>query len=289
MKSKFTTYFATAAALMCGSTLTHSASLNTFSADGTLQNFSSIDWHSNGGGWVQGSDLSNTSGATDDFTFTYQAFADAIGSTSSTPNLYVGAPGTQTGTWELTTYGTINATATCLNAGEDACSIISVTTNSGSWQIFLDNASPDANQSAGTGFLDGVNIVSGSWDSGSSTFSYDGNPQRPQTGESGMLNGTVTITNNTYVNPDLLGSSFQASLQFPGQPAPLFTRPAAFNGIATGADSSNSFVLQVDAVQHVAQIPEPATYLMFLAGLGLFCSIEHRNRRLASNPLLRGY
>ncbi|MBA4141511.1 MAG: hypothetical protein H0X43_00560 [Nitrosospira sp.] len=141
-----------AATLMCGGpALTHSASLNTFSADGTLQNFSSIDWHSNGGGWVQGFGLSNTLGATDDFTFTYQAFGAAVGSTSSTPNLHVAAPGSQSGTWELTTYSMINATATCLTAGTSACSAIGVTANSGTWQVFLDNTSPDANQSAGTG------------------------------------------------------------------------------------------------------------------------------------------
>lgn len=289
MKYKLALYLASTAALMCGSAVTHlahSASLNTFSADGTLENFSNIDWHSNGAGWVQDLNLSNMAGATDNFDFTYQAFAAAVGSTSPTPNLYVASPGAEIGTWELTTYGTINATATCQTAGDSACSAISVNTLSGSWQIFLDNASPDANQSAGTGFLDGVNIVSGSWESGSSTFFYTGNPQEPQMGESGTLNGTVTMTNNTYVNPDLLGASFQASLQFPGPPAPLFTRPVAFNGIAPGPDSSNSFMLQTDAIQHVVQVPEPAAYVMFLAGLGLFSFIGRRTGRFAGYRLL---
>lgn len=275
MNDKLPLYLA-AAVLLSSPALTRSASLNTFGPDGLLENVSSIDWHSNGGGWVRGLNLSNTTGATDDFNFTYQAFAEAIGSTSPAPNLYVAAPGPQLGTWELTTYGTINGTATCLSAGEEACSMVSVNTNSGSWQIFLDNASPDANQAAGTGFLDGVNIVSGSWDNGSSTFNYNGDPRAPQSGESGTLNGTVTMTNNTYVNPDLIGTSFQASLQFPGQPAPLFTRSAAFNGTATGTNSAESFVLQMDASQHVAQIPEPAPYLLFVAGFGLLSLIARR-------------
>jgi hypothetical protein len=284
MKDKLILYFATTTALIFGSALTnlvHGASLNTFSADGTLENFSNIDWHSNGAGWVRDLNLSNLAGATDNFSFTYQAFAAAVGSTSPTPNLYVAAPGPEIGTWELTTYGTINATATCLTAGDSGCSAISVNTHSGSWRIFLDNASPDADQSAGTGFLDGVNIASGSWESGASTFFYTGNPQELQMGESGTLNGTVTMTNNTYINPDLLGTSFQASLQFPGQSAPLFTRPAAFNGIASGPDSSNSFVLQTDAIQGVTQVPEPAAYVMFLAGLGLFSLIGRRARSFA--------
>lgn len=260
---------AIAGVLICGPALTHSASLNTFSADGTLENFSSIDWHSNGGGWVQGFDLSNSVGATDDFTVTYQAFAASVGSTSPTPSLSVAAPGPQNGTWELTTYGTINETATCVAAGASACSAISLTTNSGTWQVFLDSTSPDANQSSGTGFLDGGNIISGTWDSGSSTFIYNGDPQGPHTAEIGMLNGTVTMTNETYVNPDLLGTSFQAVLQFPGEPAPLFTRPAEFNGVATSANSLDSFVIQVNSSQHIAAIPEPETYAMFLAGLAL--------------------
>jgi hypothetical protein len=278
MKDKLALHLAAAAALLPCSALTHSASLNTFSPDGILENFSTIDWHSNGGGWVRGLNLSNTTGATDDFSFTYQAFAEAIGSTSLTGNLYVAAPGPQVGTWELTTYGTINGTATCMSAGDDGCSIISVTTQSGSWQIFLDNTSPDANQAAGTGFRDGVNILSGGWDSGLSTFNYNGDPGSPQMGESVMLTGTVTMTNNTYVNPDVLGTSFQASLHFPGQSAPLFTRPTAFNGDATGPNTPESFVLQVDASQHVAQIPEPAAYLLFMAGIGLLGVIGRRQR-----------
>jgi hypothetical protein len=82
------------------------------------------------------------------------------------------------------------------------------------WKIFLDNTSTDTNQVAGTDFRDGVNIVSGSWDRGLSTFNDYGDPGGPQ----------------------------------------------------TGVNSPASFVLQVDASQHVAQIPEPAAYFLFVAG-----------------------
>lgn len=146
----------------------------------------------------------------------------------------------------------INATATCLTAGTSACSAIGVTANSGTWQVFLDNTSPDANQSAGTGFMDGVNIMAGTWDRGDSTFLYDGNPEGPHAGDIGTLTGTMTMANETYMNSGLVDTSLQASLRFPGLPAPQFTRPEAFNGIGPNDNESSSFVIQVGSSQHFA-------------------------------------
>ncbi len=259
---------AIAAALLGGSAVGHSATLNTFSADGILQNFSGIDWHANGGGWIQGFNLANAVGATSDFTLTYQAFAGVLETTSPTPNLYVASPGSQTGTYELTTYSVLDETATCLAAGPVACAAISIATNSGTWQVFLDSGT-NANQSLGTGFLDGTNILSGTWDSGLSTFLSNGIP--PGSGGAlgtggGILQGTVTMTNSTFINPDFRGTELQASLQFPGLSSPNYTRPAAFNGVATGADSPTNFVLQTDTSQNFT-VPEPG--MLALLGIGL--------------------
>lgn len=254
------------ASLLNGIGVAHSATLDTTSAtpnDGVLANFSGIDWNANGAGWVQGFDLTgaNNAGDTDTFTFTYQAFAGTIGSPTPTPNMYVASPGSATGGYELTTYSVINETATCNNAG---CSSITITTNSGAWNVYFDT-SPDANQAAGTGFLDGVSIISGTWDTGVSTFISFGTFG---TG-GGFLAGTVMSTDNAYINPDLVGTTLQASLQFPGQSAPTYTRPTAFNGAATGADTGTNFVLQTDTSQNFtsASVPEPAT--LALIGLGL--------------------
>jgi len=244
------------------------ATLDTTSAgppnDGVLQNFIGIDWHANGGGWVQGFNLTgaNNAGDSDTFTFTYQAFANSIDSSNLAPNLRVGAPGPGVGTYELTTYAVLTETAICQNAG---CSSINIITNSGLWDIYFDTT-PDANQAAGTGFRDGVNIISGTWDGGFSTFGATaiiGTPGAIGSG-GGTLFGTVTNTNNTYVNPDFVGTSLQASLIFPG--LSNYTRPAAFNGTPTGADTPSNFVIQTDTSQAFT-VPEPG--IMMLLGAGI--------------------
>lgn len=261
---------AVASVLAGGMITAHAASLDTTTAtpnDGILQNFTGIDWHSNGAAWVQGFNLTsaNTTGDSDTFTFTYQAFAGVINTTSPTPNLYVAPPGSATGRYELTTYAVLTETAICQNTG---CTSIAIITNSGTWDIYFD-ITPDANQAAGTGFLDGVSILSGTIDGGLSSFLATG-----AIGTSGVfgtggafLIGTVTNTNNAYVNPDLSGTTLQASLQWPGQSSPTYTRPAAFNSVATGTDTPANFVLQTDSSQNFTSVPEPAT--LALVGIGL--------------------
>jgi hypothetical protein len=267
-------------ALIAGAVGAQAATLDTTTAapnDGILQNFSGIDWHANAGAWIQGFDLTgaNNAGDTDTFTLTYQAFAGVINTTSITPNLRVAPPGPALGSYELTTYSVLTETATCLN---DGCSSIAIVTDSGTWEIFFDNA-PDANMATGTGFLDGVSILSGTWDAGLSTFIATGpiGPGSIGTG-GGFLVGTVISTNNAFVNPDLVGTTLQASLQFPGQTPPTYTRPAAFNGVATGADSPQNFVIQTDTSQNFAAVPEPGT--LAIAGLGLLAlGFARRGRR----------
>ena len=235
-------------------------SLDTTSAtpnDGVLQNFTGINWNGNGAGWVQGFDLTgaNTTGDTDTFTVTYQAFAGSIQSTSPTPNLYVASPGSATGGYELTTLQFANETATCMNLG---CSSVSLALNSGSWSVWFDSA-PDANQATGTGFTDGVLILAGMWGAGSGTFSGT-------TGNS-TLNGLVNFFDAGYFPTGPLLTNLQMnSLDYPGLGPPLFTRPASINGVSTGPDTATDFIVQVDPLQRFS-VPEPSTLALAVIGI----------------------
>jgi len=268
MMKKLTTV-ALALGLAFAGGVASAATLNTTSAgppnDGII-NFTGIDWHSNGTGYIQGFDLTNLSpiGTSDTFTFTFQAFAGIINGGSPTPNLYVSSPGSATGTYELTTIAVINETATCLTAG---CTTIQISSDSGTFKIWFDN-SPDANQAAGTGFTDGALIISGNITAGSAVFTGCQLPANCVGTGGGTINGVVTMTNNTFVNPNLLNTLVQTTLNFPGDSPPNYTPAALVNNVAT-VNNQQNFQLQTDANQSFTQaVPEPAT--LALTGLALF-------------------
>jgi hypothetical protein len=233
--------------------------------DGVIQ-FNGVDWHSNGTGYIQGFDLTsaNVAGDTDTFTFTFQAFAGGILGGSPTPNLRVAPPGPATGTYELTTVAVINETATCLDLG---CTTISHSSDSGTFKIWFDNAG--AQPGRGHGFTDGNLIISGTISGGTSVFTGCQVGLNCTGTGGGTIFGTVTSTNNAFVKPNLLNTTVQTTLNFPGDPFPGNYTPAALvNNVATVSNQQN-FQLQTDANQSFTQVvPEPAT--LALTGLALF-------------------
>lgn len=234
--------------------------------DGVLLNFTGINWNNNGAAWVQGIDLNSSSGlsATDGFTVTYQAFADKIKTSSPTPKLYVASPGTATGTYEITTIQTLHELATCTTSD---CSTVALTITGGSWDIYFDT-SPDANQAAGTGFADGVLILSGSWDSGIGMFTATGPiPSGTGTGNSSVT-GSVDFWDSAYfpTAPSLTMLQLN-SFSYPGAVAPAYTRPTLIDGVSTGSDSATDFVVQADPLQTFSDIPEPPSFALALIGI----------------------
>lgn len=246
----------------------------TLSADGTLQNFSGFDWHSNGSALIQGYDLAHPGaqvGDTDTFVLTYQAFAAGVFSTSTTPNMRVATPGAAVGTYEFTTIGTLYEKATCTQVSAFGCTRIDIETNyagapnPSTWSVFLDET-PDADPVTGSGFMDGHEILKGVWSSGESHFQASTSNILVGLGLAD-LQGTVTAIDGSYVSGNFVGTDLNTTLRFPGIGG--WTRPAQVAGIATPAPGSLvNFVEQVDASQPLTEkVPEPAT--LALAGLGL--------------------
>ena len=226
-------------------------------ADGTFA-FTGFDWAQAGTAYAAGFDT--TAGT--NFTMTYFSWAVTLqnGVTSYIPtNLDINADGIDNG-YEYTIVATLNETVNSCTL--NTCNF-SVT--GGTFNIYYDLlANADSlSGSLGTGFLDGIGIISGTV-----------NPLASQNFDtlSGFnatsLTGVVTSTNGTYIVPALDGTTATTTLQI-GDAITNWVDPNGFDGSAWLTLSAFP-VFQADGNQSfTSTVPEPGSLALLGLGLGV--------------------
>jgi hypothetical protein len=234
---------------------------------GTFNNWGGFDWNSAGSAVVDGFDNTIAAGASDDFTLTFFADATAIkalgGATINTATI-----GLLDGSYEYTILATLSETATCTTAVAGVCTAATFDVNSGSFTIYYDTTSPDANVVTGAGITDGFTLITGD------ILAQSGGGFNIITGGNATLMAMITFTNGTYINPALDESTATTTLQI-GANTTDWTEPTSMPGAAGGTQGlpGGAILLQADANQtFTSTVPEPGTLALLgvaLGGLGI--------------------
>lgn len=264
-----------AALSLAGAAFAASAAPSITNNDGVLTPFGGFDWASGAAAWTSG--YTGVVGST--FTLYYAATAVALNDTGSgtlyTPKLDTNPNGTPitAGAYEYTIFAKLTETVTANNGTSADFKV-----TGGTFDIYYDTAA-NARQSNGTGYLDGVKIISGNVDpSGTQTFNT-------ATGGQEALSGTVTFTNSAYITPALVGSNLTSTLQL-GSAVTNFNSPTGFdfdnNGTSDPLGSAAVIIFQADANQTftAAAVPEPTALLLAGAALAA-CGAATRRRKAA--------
>lgn len=245
---------------LAGSAATASAAVIT-NADGVFD-FGGFDWASNGSVYIQGYDIVSglAAGTTDTFTLSYQAFAanlqDSAGNNLVLPGLNVG--------YEYTINATITEQVTCVNAG---CTIVTIDVVGGTWDVFTGAANATVGAAGLSGYLDGTNILSGTFSGGGTIIGAQGASNPGNITLAGTFVGAVTMTDLAVITPELTGTEAVSTLQF-GANTTAWTRPTNWDGMgALAADTNTNFVGQADANQSFS-VPEPGSLALLGLGLG---------------------
>lgn len=247
--------------------------------DGDFVGFTEFDWSSSGQIGITGYDTLSTTatGSVDVFQMQYQATAVGI-KVNGLDVLSSELPGLNS-TYEYTIFSNITETATCLFGVPPAtCSIAQLDVIGGSWSIYYDLAA-NANYSTGTGFTDGILLLSGTFDGSTSVLAAQGSSNPGNTSLIASLFGTVLTTNLTYVNPTLDYSQATSTLQFGTTQQAGWIAPVAFDGVAFGPTTNTNFYAQADANQSFSTVPEPGSLALVGLALGLTGFVGRRRKQ----------
>lgn len=262
-----TAFAATSAASFAAPVLTNSA--------GTFTNWGGFDWASNGTAVAVGYNSAMPVNGTDTFDMTYWSKATSILDTAGVTIDDATAGLLASGGYEYTVIATFQEKATCNANNGFACTNATFEVIGGTFQIYY-GLTKNANQVTGAGITDGILLISGS------ISAQPGGAFDVIAGGNAVLNGTISYTNSTYIQPDLTSSIAATTLQIGGNVtgwvAPT-SLPAAAGG--TSALPAGTIQLQADANQTFAtSVPEPDS--LALAGFALL-AVGATARRVKRN------
>ncbi len=247
--------------------LTYTSSFGTT----TIDPFTGIDWSPTATAVTSNYNPDGTTVATTTYLASAIGILTAGGGIAFTPGLT--ANGTPANAFEFTIRATIFETASQVDIDT-----VDFTATGGTFDIYFDSTA-NADRTAGTGFIDGTRIISGTINPGyAGAFTGDGTNGTGNFKFFGAVTFTETdSTKDAYIDPALVATNAVATLQLGADTTGGWIPPTSWTeggGLPVGA-----LIFQADGNQGFSTVPEPGT--LALLGLGLLGMASRVRRGLS--------